>query len=156
MALIDQTYLENYVGSASQLSIYSKGNATNITNAIAAFHGKFKSDALRAGYSAASIDALTVGTAPSFWKNVGAQYALGAMTAGDGQRPDSVTDGWNYANEQLRLLATGNHTVDELTKEGTVRMRIGRLDAPSDNMMDRDNAETSSGRRRVGFVDPWI
>lgn len=156
MALIDQAYLEDHVGTSAILLSYAKQNADNITNAIAAFHGKFKSDALRAGYSEASIDALTVATAPMFWKSVGAQYALGTMTSGDGNRPDNIEKGWLYANEQLKLLATSNHTVSELDKSTIDRVRVGSVTAISDNRMDRDNTETSSGIRRVGVVDPWI
>lgn len=152
MTLIDTTYLENHVGGSTTLLGYAKGVATNITNAIAAFHGKFKSDALRAGYTEESIDALTVATAPEFWKAVGAQWSLGQMTSGDGGRPLNIDEGWNYANEQLKLLATDNHTIDELTKAttstGTGLVRIG---APTENVFDRENVS-----QRYNLRDPQL
>lgn len=156
MAIIDSAYLLDHVGTQAILDTYSKNNADNITNAIAAYHGKFRSDAIRAGYTEASIDALTVATAPAFWQAVGAQWVLGFMTSGDGNRPDNIEKGWAYANEQLKLLATDNHTVEGLTKGTVLQVRISSLSTISDNRMDRDNTEASSGIRRVGVVDPWI
>lgn len=115
MAIIDSAYLLDHVGTQAILDTYSKNNTDNLTNAIAAYHGAFKSAALKRGYSAATIDALAVATAPAFWKAVGAQWVLGFMTSGDGNRSDNITKGWEYANQQLGLLAGGAHTVDELS-----------------------------------------
>lgn len=149
MSLIDQAYLENHVGGSETLLGYAKQVAANITNAIAAAHGAFKSAALKRGYTAASIDALTVGTAPAFWKSVLAKWALGDMTSGDGGRPQNITDGWDDAVKQLSFLATGSHAVDELTLTSTPQARIGTSTTASENAFDRYNTNGEFDRRVV-------
>lgn len=142
MALIDQTFLENHVGTSAILLTYAKQNVTNIANAIAAYHGAFKSAALKRGYSAASVDALTVTTAPAFWKSVGAAWALGFMTSGDGNRATNIKEGWDWANAQLGLLAGHAHTVDELSVTAQVFSVL-----PDEETFDNVNEDSPSYSR---------
>lgn len=156
MALIDTTYLQNFVGSSSTLDGYSKSNSTAVTNAIAAATDMVRSAATAKIYSEASFDALTTSNAPELLQFVAAELALGILTAGDGGRPQNVTDGWNHAEKQLALLATGNLNMEDLLRNSQVR--VGSAATVSANVFDKENKRTAANPNGSRFhaADPEI
>lgn len=135
---LNDAYMTTFIDSATLARYLSSGSdRIKVYDAVT---DQFRSAAIKGGYSAVSVDALTTVTCPVTVLRWLAHGALDEMSSGGMGRPDEIgTWGLEY-RKWLSRLATGNETIDALSNIGTTGGFQGRISAPTENVFDRDNA----------------
>lgn len=142
---LNDSYMTTFIDSAT-LARYLAGGADRIT-VYDAVTDQFRSAAIKGGYSAVSIDALTTVTVPVTILRWLAHGALDEMSSGGMGRPDEVgTWGVEY-RKWLSRLATGNETIDALSNAAPTGGAISRVSAPASLVFDRDNPDNRYNAR---------
>lgn len=113
---LDKNALVDLVGDVATVNRYAHNDDDNITKALNAWTDAFRSAAIKGGYSATSIDALTSSTCPENVKRWILHVALDDLTSGGMGRPQTIEDFGILARQWLSRLAGGAETIDELDR----------------------------------------
>lgn len=136
---LDKAALGDLVGFTATVNQYAHNDDDNITKALNAFTDAFRSAAIKGGYTAASVDALTSLTCPDSVKRWILHGALDDLTSGGMGRPSSIDDWGKNARMWLSRLAGGAETIDGLAREGTGGGTVSHFRRNSEDVFDRNN-----------------
>lgn len=146
---LDRKALIIHVGDEEMVGRYSQGDEKNVVNKLDAWTAEFRSAAIKGGYSAESVDALTATTCPATVKDWILHAALDALTANMGVA-DTVREWGERARLWLKRLAGGAETIDGLTKVSAGGTSVDYR-APAERTFDRKNES-----QKYNLRDPEI
>jgi len=134
---LDRRALIIHVGNGETVNRYAQGDEKNIIRKLDAWTAEFRSAAIKGGYSAESIDALTNTTCPETVKDWILHATLDALTVSMGVA-DTVREWGKLARMWLSRLAGGAETIDGLTKVAAGGTSVDYR-APEERTFDRKN-----------------
>lgn len=148
---VDRNAVVDLVGSSPMVDQYSQNDSNNVTVAIAAAVSAFRSAAIKGGYSATDLDALTDSTCPADVRRWLLHLALDELTSGGMQRPDSIASFGTEARKWLSRVAGTAETIDGLSRATTTGGAQVRISGPTEQTFDRSNVS-----QRFNSRDPRL
>jgi hypothetical protein len=148
---LDKRAMVDLVGDFALMDVYAQNEDGNITKALNVATSDFRSAAIKGGYSATDIDALTGDTCPDTVKQKLKHLGLDELTSGGMSRPDEIAKYGDAARTWLSRLAGGAETIDGLSRATSTGGTQLRISAPEENVFDRCNTS-----QRFNSRDPRL
>lgn len=146
---VDVGFMAELAHGDTALERYSGGDDAKVERKCNIAADEFRAAAIKGGYSADDIDALTSETIPARWQEIVGHLALDALSAGGIGRPEIIKEKADQARKSLSFLAGGAETIDGLDKE-EAGPRVVRH-APTERVFDRCNTS-----QKFNYRDPEI
>jgi hypothetical protein len=131
-------------GTLDRLSGGGGGGDARITRSCDIATDEFRDAAIKGGYDSAAIDALTDTTLHVRWREYIAWYAIDDISVGIGV-PEDLRKRCEDAKKHFSFLATGNSTIDGLTKITDTGGVVSQ--GPIERTFDRCNSSQSYALR---------
>ena len=113
---VDKAFMVELTHGEATLDRYSGNDDTKVSRKANIAADEFRSAAIKGGYAAADIDALTSLTIPPRWQEIIAHIALEELSSGGIGRPDSIKEKADQMRKSLSYLAGGAETIDGMTR----------------------------------------
>lgn len=147
---VDNEFMVELAHGDDALDRYSGGDGEKVKRKCNIAADEFRSAAIKGGYLATEIDALTATTLPPRWQEIIGHIALEELSAGGIGRPDAIKEKADQARKSLSYLAGGAETIDGLTRVSAGGTAVGYR-APEERKFDRKNEsqEYNSRDRKI-------
>jgi hypothetical protein len=149
---VDSTFLAEVLHDQGTLDRISGADSVRVNRSCDIAADEFRAAAIKGGYSSTDLDALTSTTLHIRWREYVAWWAIDDLAVGIGV-PEDLRNRCTEAKKHFSFLATGNETIDGLSRTTTTGGSQVRINAPDSLVFDGGSSTNVTGLR---WRDPQI